>query len=541
MGLDIIIKNGRLIDGSGNPWRYADIGISGDRIACVAAPGALDANTQHESSTQIDATAMVVAPGFVDVHNHADFSCLDDPLSPYFVFQGVTTLIAGNCGHSVTGAGADQVRDYWYRQGLISKRQACDTRSWDTLAGYRRLVQGSGGLAFWSGILLGHGTIRMAVVGPQNRPASPDEMAKMKELVRQGMEDGAVGLSTGLDYQPGRFAPTAEIVELAKVVAEYGGVYATHTRGTPDRKDMISAIEEAIHIGEMAGARVQISHVSKKALKGRELRLIEEARSRGVDVACDATPYSTFFALSQAHLLLSARAGSAELFMKDTDEVKRLLGDKARRRAIVDNDHVFRFMQPRSSMLIHCKDKSLEGKTLAEIAESRGTGPVDCLFDLILDEDNPFTLCPKFEHAGDIAAIPAVQITHPAVLMGSDAGPVDPEDPLGWFSPQGSGSTLRYLVLGERYNVPLEERVRKLTNLACQRFGLFDRGLVEPGKVADLLVFDPNALTEVVDWDDPYAAPVGMRHVLVGGIPVVSDGKQTGRTPGGVLDARKTS
>lgn len=544
MAADIVVKNGRLVDGTGNPWRYADVGVKDGRVAWVRdredCPGDACLGSRDAGAvTVIDACGKVVTPGFVDVHNHADFSVLDDPLSPYFVFQGVTALIVGNCGHGLVGGGADALRDYWYRQGLISKRQLQDTRQWDTLAEYRDLLRTQGGLALWSGALVGHGSVRMAVMGAANRPATSDELARMQAIVRQGMEDGAVGFSTGLDYIPSRFAPTAEIVELARIAAEYGGTYASHTRGTPDRKDMIAAVQEAIEVGEKAGIKVQISHISRGALAGSEMRMIEDARARGVDVACDAIPYSTFFALRSEHVLLGVRSGSANLFARSMDEIKGLLRDPESRKRLFADERIFRHYKPESVMFLHCADPGLEGRTPADVAGERGVDWKELLVDLVLDEDRPFTLCPKYEQSEDFAAIPEAQLKHPLALMGSDAGPVDPLDPKGWFSPQGSNSTFRYLKQGERYGVPFEERVRKLTSLACQRFGLNDRGLIQPGKVADLLVFDPAGLTEVVDWDDVYASPVGMSHVLVGGVPVVKDGRMTGSRPGGLLNARE--
>ena len=532
--VDTLIRNGRLIDGTGNLWRWADVAISNGKVASVLNR---EQSELCAADSVIDAREMVVTPGFVDVHNHADFSVLDDPLAPYFVFQGVTLLVSGNCGHSVVGAGAGQVRDYWHRQGLISERQLKDTRRWDDLAEYRRLVSDQGGLAFWDGLLLGHGTIRMAVVGPINRPATQDEISRMCDIVRTGMEQGALGLSTGLDYQPGKFAPTSEIIELASVVARYGGTYATHVRNTRERKDMVAAVEEAVSIGEQSGARVQISHISKKALTGRELKIIEEARARGVDVACDAIPYSTFFALRNDHLLLSIRSASEELFAKTVPQTREAIADKKFRSAL-KKQRALRYARP-DSMFIHCSDESLEGKSLGEVAKSHGVAPFDCLLDLLCDSALVFTLCPKVDHARDVSAIPGPQVTHAAVMMGSDAGPVDPLDVLGWFSPQGSGSTLRYIAQGKRFGVPFEERVRKLTSLPCQRFGIEDRGIIAEGKVADILVFDPTRLSEVVDWSQPYAAPAGMAHIFVSGTPVVFDGKMTGARPGGVLDARK--
>ncbi len=534
MIFDTLIKGGRLIDGTGNPWRYADVGIVGDKVAAV-----MPARQERwaEAREIVDATGKVVTPGFVDVHSHADFSLLDDPYSAYFVFQGVTTLISGNCGHSVVGGGADAVRDYWHRQGLLSARQLADLRQWNTLAEYRDLVKAQGGLACWTGILMGHGTIRMAVVGPDNRPATQEEISRMRDMVRQGMEEGAVGLSTGLDYQPGRFAPTCELVELAKVVAQYGGTYATHIRNSRDRKDAVPAVMEAISVGEQSGARVQISHLSGKYLQGREMELIEEARARGVDVACDSIPYSTFFALSSTHLLLSMRAGRQELFMKSVDEVRAILRDSDRRKILLADGQILRHLDAEKSVLIHCADPALEGKTLGNLARERGTSPEDTVIDLVLDEEKPFVLCPISSHAEDVSAIPSVQLTNPHVLMGSDAGPVDPLDPKGWFSPQGSGSTFRYLMQAKRFGVPLEEAVRKLTSLACQRFALEDRGTVAPGKLADLLVFDPAALTEIVDWQNPYAPPSGMSTVFVAGQKVVVGGVQTDLRPAGIMDA----
>jgi N-acyl-D-amino-acid deacylase len=531
---DILIKNGRLIDGTGNPWRHAHVAVSDGRVAAIMpyVPGLSE--TLPEAEQVIDAEGMVITPGFIDVHNHADLSVLDDPYSPYFVFQGLTTVIVGNCGHSVVGGGADMVRDYFHRQGLLSARQLKDTRQWNTLDEYRELVKNQGGLALNSGVLMGHGSIRYAVIGHANRPASGEEIEKMKALVQQGMEQGAVGLSTGLDYRPGKYAGTGEIVELAKVAASYGGIYATHVRNNPDYKDAVAAIEEAITIGEQAGARVQISHISKNSLLGREMEIIEKARDRGVDVAADAIPYSTGFAVKAVHTLMGIRSGVQDLFHLSLDEVKEVIRDKEQREALKKEARLFKRLKPRSTLLIHCEDASMEGKTLAEVARQRGVSAADCLIDMVL-EGKEFTTCPRYEFADDVAAIPDVQVKHPAIFMGTDAGPVDPHDLTGWFSPQGSGSTLRYLLQCSRYDVPLEEAIRKLTSLGYQRFGIWDRGLVATGQIADILVFDPKKLEEVTDWDYPYAAPKGMQHVIVSGVPIVINGVQQKNTPAGIL------
>jgi len=236
-------------------------------------------------------------------------------------------------------------------------------------------------------------------------------------------------------------------------------------------------------------------------------------------------------------LLLSIRSASEELFAKTVPQTREAIADKKFRSAL-KKQRALRYVRA-DSMLIHCSDESLEGKSLGEVAKSHGVAPFDCLLDLLCDSALVFTLCPKVDHARDVSAIPGPQVTHAAVMMGSDAGPVDPLDVLGWFSPQGSGSTLRYIAQGKRFGVPFEERVRKLTSLPCQRFGIEDRGIIAEGKVADILVFDPTKLSEVVDWSQPYAAPVGMAHIFVSGTPVVFDGKMTGARPGGVLDARK--
>jgi len=414
---DIVIKGGKIVDGSGNPWFKSDIAVVGDKIAKVGSIGS------HEAGKVIDAKGLLVCPGFVDIHTHSDASFIINSKADSKIRQGVTTEMIGNCGSSlapITDLGKSFAKRRFEELGI--------EWDWNSVAEYLKRLE-RGGMSVNVGTLIGHGTVRASVMGYEARAPSKGELESMKELVDQGMRDGAFGLSTGIKYAPGVYADTGEMVELSKVVAEHGGVYATHIRNQGDR--LIDSIEEAITIGREAGCPVQISHLK---VKGRTnwgkslnmLRIIDEARAEGVDVTFDQYPYIAGSTGAVAITPKWAREGGMESFLerlRDTEQRSRI------EEGITEQED-----WTGSFKLLVCKfdpDPSYEGKSIAKIAELRGKTRQATICDLILEAEGGVPLILFFGWDRDLEAI----MTHHAMMVGSDGSSLAAYGELGKGKP----------------------------------------------------------------------------------------------------------
>ena len=498
---DLVIRNARVVDGTGAPWARADVATKGDTI--VAVRPRIDATARRT----IDAAGRVIAPGFIDIHTHARRGIFEVPTAENYVRQGVTTLVEGQDGSSPLPLGA-----------FLSKVEAL-----------RPAVN------FAS--LVGHGSVREAVMGRADREPSPAELARMQGLVRGAMREGAFGLSTGLFYVPGTFARTDEVVALARVAGEMGGIHVSHMRD--EAAGVVASVRETIAIGEEGSLPTQVTHhkVIGRAGWGRSvetLRLLEEARRRGVDATIDAYPYTaSSTALAAALLPAWALEGGAEaahrrLESPDTRaRVREVVVDKIRdERGGGD---------PANIRIAACGfDPSLEGQTLAGILVGRGlASTVENAADLAIE------IVEKGGASGVFHAISEEDVERilasPLTMVASD-GEI-PAFGQGAPHPRSYGTFARVLgvYVREKKLLTLEEAVRKMTSFPAARLGLADRGLVRPGMKADLVVFDPATIRDRATFERPHQYAEGVSLVVVGGEVVLDGDRTTAARPGQVL------
>jgi len=495
---DILIAAGTLVDGSGAARRRADVGIKDGRIAAV---GLLSKTT---ATQVIDVTGLVVAPGFIDVHTHAD-DIADTPRAENFVRMGVTSVVAGNCGGSALDVG----------EALTNIRQA--------------------GIAINFATLVGHNTVRRAVMGTANRDATIAELSKMKSLVWRAMADGAVGFSTGLQYVPGTYANTAEILELARVAGNAGGLYASHMRN--EGTELEKAVEETIRIGELAMCRVQISHLkvdspSRWGASAKALSLIDAARARGVDVEADQYAYTAAsstlgirfpsWALEGGQPAIASRLNDADTWARIKSEMRGLLAE----RGLTDLSFAV--------VASHSADPSLNGLSMKKVASRlQGSDSLDAQLEAarVLMLHGGAAMVYHFMSDEDVERI----MRHPQVGIASDSSVLTPGD--GVPHPRGYGNNVR--VLGEyvrrKHIITIEEAIRKMTSLPAQHFRFERRGLIRTGYFADITIFDPAAVTDTATFEKPHAFAAGVPYVLVNGVLVVRNGEHTGARPGQVL------
>jgi N-acyl-D-amino-acid deacylase len=495
---DLLIVGGSVIDGTGSPARRADVAVKDGRIAAI---GALAGRSARET---IDASGLIVAPGFIDVHTHAD-SIWERPRAENFVRMGVTSIIAGNCGGSADDIGA----------ALARATQTPASVNFATL--------------------VGHNTVRRAVMGTENRDPTIGELAKMKTLVWKGMADGAVGFSTGLQYVPGTYSKTPEIIELARVAGNASGVYASHMRN--EGTTLEASIEEALRIGSASGARVQISHLKVDApnrwgASEKALAMIDAARARGVEVQADQYAYTAAssnlgirfpsWVLEGGQSKIDERLKDAATWAKIKTEMQGLLDERG-----IEDLSFARIASYRT-------DPSLNGLSIKEAAEKlKGSGSLDAQLETAREMlmAGGASMVYHFMSDRDVERI----MRHPHVGFASDASVLVMGS--GVPHPRGYGNAVR--VLGEyvrtRKVISVEEAVRKMTSLPAQHFRFADRGQIREGFAADLVVFDPKTVGDAATFEKPHAYATGVPHVLVNGVLVVKDGAHTGATPGTVL------
>ena len=497
---DVLITGAKVVDGTGSPWFYADIGIRGDSIAAVGRlPGAT-------AAIRVDARGLVAAPGFIDIHSHGRRGIFQVPAAENYLREGVTTFVEGQDGSSPL-----------------------------PLAPFLdRLAKTPISVNFAT--FVGQGSIRGAVIGLANRQGTPEEIEKMKALAAQAMRDGAFGLSTGLFYVPGNFTPTEEVIEIAKVVGRLGGMHISHMRN--EAAHVLDSVRETIRIGEEGGLPTQITHhkIIGKTNWGESadtLKLVEEARARGVDVTIDQYPYT------------ASSTGIAALFPQWALEggqkatVERLAAPETRARikaVIVENIKNDRGGgDPRNVAIANCGfDHSLAGKNLADITRARGAEPTfENAADTAIDLQQKGG-CSAVYHA--IGEEDVVRILRsPYTMIGSDGEiPV-----LGQAAPHPRSYGTFARVLGvyvrEQKVLTLEDAVRRMTGYTATRLKIWDRGLLRPGMKADLVVFDAGTIADRATFDQPHQYSVGVRDVLVNGKFAMREGVVTGDRPGRVL------
>ncbi len=497
---DVIISNGKVIDGSGNPWYYADVAVKGERIVHI---GNLSSDKAHQI---IDADGLIVAPGFIDPHTHALRGIFDVPNAESSLLQGVTTLTEGN-----DGASPFPIDEHY--QTIREKRIS---PNWSTF--------------------IGHGTVRAKVMGTVDRKPTQIEMQEMKQLIHKAMQDGALGISTGLFYVPGSFASTEEIIELSKVAASYGGIYISHIR--EETAQLLDSVKETIRIGEEAGIPVQITHhkvmgVENWGLSVESLRLVDEARARGIDVTIDQYPYTASQTGIQALIPQWAQEGGRERMLA------RIKSPETRN--IIKNEVIEKILfgrgggNPKNIYISrNAWDSSMTGKSLAEVTLEMDMDPTP--------ENAAEAVFSILERGGATAVYHAINpddvdriMQHPATAIGSDG-------PIGIFGegvphPRQYGTFARVLgyYVRERGVLKLEEAIRKMSSQSARRLGIHDRGLITEGYFADMAIFDADEVVDKATFSDPHQYAIGMKFVLVNGEIVVENATHTGKRPGKVL------
>ncbi|MEP7117241.1 MAG: D-aminoacylase [Acidobacteriota bacterium] len=495
---DLLVRGGTVVDGTGAPGRVADVGIRRGQIAAV---GMLAGAT---ATTVIDATGQIVAPGFIDVHTHAD-DLAEHPAAEHFARMGVTTVIAGNCGGSPV----------------------------DVKAAFTKIRATGAAINFAS--FVGHNSVREAVMGTARRAPTAAELAKMEALVAAAMADGAVGFSTGLQYVPGTYAAKDEIVALAKVAAKSGGVYASHMRN--EGTEIESAVAEALAIGEEAHIAVEISHLkidapSRWGASAKALAMIDAARARGMVVLADQYLYDAASSNLGIRFPSWALEGGQPAIVKRLDDAATWANIKAEMGKLIRERGLENYSFARIAN--YPADPTLNGLTIPEVAQKlKGGRDLDRQFETmrLMLRAGGASMVYQFMAEDDITRI----LRHPMVAIASDSG----LNVMGRGvpHPRGYGNTVRVLgrYVRELHVISLEEAVRKMTSLPADQFGFADRGRIATGTAADLVIFDAATVSDKATYDNPHQYPEGLNYVLVNGVTVVDRGAQTSARPGRIL------
>jgi len=521
----LIIKNGRVLDGLGNAPVKTDIGIKGDRITALGQLG------EASADRIIDARDRYIAPGFIDIHTHTDTELLVNPKAESKVRQGVTTEVSGNCGSSPFPLNDKMLQN----MNKHLKEKYGFEGDWHDIEGFYQALERKK-IAFNYMSFTGHGDLRTYVVGKNDVAPSQSQMAEMKRLLQRSMEQGSLGLSTGLEYAPGSYAETAEITELCRVVAQNKGVYATHMRDEDDEVE--AAIEEALEISRQSGVSLQISHL--KACNqpnwhkvDHMLALIHEAAKQGLPVKADRYPYDAWGTGLSSFLPLWARQGETE------EILERLSSKEAMPR-------IRKYMQQRGQriggwdrvVISNCHSKAnekWEGMSIQACAEETGKEPWRFVFDLLLAEKNRVGVIGFAMSEANLQKV----LADPLVMVGSDGSAVAPYGKLGEGKPHPRFYGTFPRVLGKYarqekiFDFPTA--IHKMTGMSAQKLQLKDRGVIQKGKKADITIFNPKTVIDQATFAKPHQYPTGIDYVLVNGEIVIKQGEHTGELPGRVL------
>ena len=513
--LDILIVNGLVIDGTASPGFYAAVGVRGDAVSIHRGDV-----SELEAARTVDAAGKVVCPGFVDLHSHAGLTILGAPHHDPKVRQGVTTELVGIDGIShAPFKTPDELRRYiWLDSGL----NGYPPMPADWLSVADLLGKYDDSVAVNVAYILGNSPVRIWSAGWSDKPATAAEIADMRAVTREAMEEGAWGLSTGLDYPPGAYADTDELVALSEVAARMGGFYHTHTRASLRARGLLAPWEEALEIGRRSGVPVHLTHYRQSAQgEGSHLDylgLVEDARAEGMDVTFDCYTYPYSGTTITIGLPFWAKDGGPERLMaalRDPEDRARMAREIAPDR--LENNWLTNFTRPQNA--------KYDGKLITDIAEMRGQEPAEALFDLLLEENLGISTVGLGTNAQTLPAF----VSHPAGMIASDAilfGEYPNPRTYGCFP-----IVLAEFVRAEKH-LRLPEAIRKMTSFPAQRLGLRDRGILRDGFKADIVIFDPNEVKTRATRERPKRYPVGIEWVIVNGKPVIADGENTGALPG---------
>ena len=521
---DLIIKNGVVVDGTGRAKRALDIGIQGDRIVYtgnITPP--LDCDI-------IDASGCIVTPGFIDIHSHSDFFWLISPRSESKIYDGVTTEICGNCGTSAFPLRGQLLENR--RKGL--GKFGLDI-NWQTAKDFfKRTDEVPSSIN--RGFLVGHGNIRACILGYKDREPDKNELVNMEKELRDAMEAGAFGISSGLVYPPGCYAKTSELIELCKIVKEHNGIYTTHMRDEGDKIE--TALAETINIAKMSGVNTQVSHIKTWGERnwgkiGKIERLLNKARSDGIKISCDRYPYIASGTDLDVILPNWVYEGGA------IEEKKRLRDPFYRERIIKDMTHEGKDQKFWESIMIsslhNSERKDYEGKTVAEIAKKLKVSPLEFVLDLLIAEDCRVGVLFFNMSEENLEEI----LSWDFVMIGSDSSLRSTSGALHFGRPHprcyGTFSSVIRKYVNEKKLLSIEEAIYKMTGLPAHKLGLKDRGILKEGFFADITIFDQNAITEKATYTNPHNYSEGIKYVLVNGKLTIKDGEHVGVMNGVVL------
>ncbi len=520
---DVVFTNVRIIDGTGSPWFYGEVAVTGDRIADISH------RINDTAARTIDGGNMVLSPGFIDSHSHSDTCWFVDKRGESKIRQGVSTEVIGQCGASPAPVTKKRKGDAL----SLTTDEGMEMR-WTTFAEYLASLE-ENGVATNIVPLVGHGALRSSAMGYEDRPPTDKELRDMKALLVEALESGAFGFSTGLIYPPSCYAETAELIELATVMSPYGGIYETHMRN--ENIGLVKSVEEAIKIGREGNVPVQISHHKATreqawGLVNESLAVIDKARRQGVDVTCDQYPYIASATGLKAILPSWAHEGGPEALLarlKDRD-VSKIIKREVQTVEGPKNGWPKMLITSVSTQ----KNKFAEGKRIPEIAKAFGLSDVEAAIKLLVDEELEvgyveFGMC-----EGDVKTVMA----HPCVMFGSDSSCAAIDGPLSYGKPHPRtyGTFTRILGKYVREEVlSLERAVFKMTGMPAARLRLMDRGLIKPGMKADITLFDPDTVIDRATFEKPAQYPCGIEHVMINGVLVLENGEHTGQVAGKVL------
>ncbi len=523
---DLVIKDGRVFDGLGKEAVSADIGISGQKIAKI---GKIPAT---KGKSVIDAKDLTVCPGFIDAHDHTSIELLVNPNAESSIRQGITTLVSGNCGSSPFPV-ADEIYDE-YRDTMKDTYDVDLT--WRDIKGFFSKLEEKG-MALNYSSYVGQGTIRGFAVGYNDRPPKDEEMAKMKLLVAENIQNGALGLSSGLEYAPGSYAQPNEIVELCRIAAQNGGLYGTHMRDESDK--LIEALDETIDVSRKTGIRLQISHFKIAYPRNWHkiddaLTKLEAAHNDGISIFCDRYAYiAGATGLSSMNFPLWSKQGTTAEFLarlKDPtleSKFRAFLSEREKKLGSWDKVVI--------SDVITEGNKKFEGKTILEATQETGKDVFEFLRDLLIEEEN---------RAGQIIFMMKEEnlmriLAHPLVGVGCDGSALAPYGPLseGKPHPRSYGTFPRVLgkYIREERILPMAEMLKKMTSVPAKNFGFALRGVLQKGYFADIVIFDEERVIDKATFKDPHQYPEGIDYVVVNGQVVISNGEHSGLLPGKIL------
>ena len=514
---DLLIKNGRVVDGTGQTWFRAGIGVTGDEVTIIRGD-----TSSVQADRVIDASGYVVCPGFIDMHSHSELKMLSEPRHEPKVRQGVTTEALGMDGLSyapISPGNLEHLLTYLAAVNGLPPEQV----RWGSVREFLDLMDENA--ACNVAYMVPHAAIRVEAMGWEDRLPTPTELQRMQELARQGMQDGAFGFATGLTYAPGAYSDTSELVAVCDAIKEFGGFYMTHARYSLG-DGLLDPFREAIDIGRRSGVPVHISHYHSPVdgMGERMVTLVDDGRDSGVDVTFDQYPYAAASTILHSLLPYWVHSGGPVALLERIKDrkVRDELGDSVNPMWGLDLDQYL------FSHIGSAQNKEWEGRSLTDLASSQGKGMVDAICDLLIEENLEVAFVARIGNQNNIRTI----VRHPAQMVGSD-GLLTGEMP----NPRSYG-TYPYILgqfVREERLLHLEEAVRKMSAIPAQRLGLKDRGILRDGMKADIVIFDPDRVAARATFDQPMQYPIGIDYVLVNGVLVVDNGVHTGALPGRAL------